>query len=39
MRATSEGENEANILMLLCYRKREKTTEKTEQKRTAKKIN
>jgi len=39
MRATSEGENEANIQTLLCYRKRKKTTEKTEQKRTAKRIN
>ncbi len=39
MWATSEGENEVNILTSLCYRKWEKTTEKTEQKRTAKRIN
>ncbi len=39
MRATSEGENEANILMLSCFKKQEKRTKKTEQNRTAKRIN
>jgi len=39
MRATSEGENEANILTSLCFKKQEKGKEKTEKKRTAKRIN
>jgi len=34
MKATSEGENEANILVLLCFKK-----QKTEKRRTAKRIN
>jgi len=39
MRATSESENEANILTLSCFKKQEKRKEKTEQNRTAKRIN
>jgi hypothetical protein len=38
MRATSEGENEVNILASLCF-KTEKRKRKTEKKRTAKRIN
>jgi len=33
MRATSEGKNEANILMLLCFKKGEKEKEKRGKKR------
>jgi len=39
MKATSEGENEANILMLSCFKKQEKRKKRTEQNETAKRIN
>jgi len=39
MRATSEGENEANILTSSCFKKQGKRKEKSKQNRTAKRIN
>jgi len=39
MKATSEGENEANILTSSCFKKRKRRKEKPEQNRTAKRIN
>jgi len=39
MKATLEGENEANILTSSCFKKKERRKEKPEQNRTAKRIN